>query len=215
MAAKAERKKSTKERLLESAALVFTEKGFANASVAEICELAGANIAAVNYHFRSKDALYRQVLEFTFSQAEKRYPMAHDTGMIAEERLYRMILALLQRILCAEIKGNFYKLVSKEMAEPTAASGDLIGEIIFRQCSRMQQVIQDIYGNPADDELLMRMTHSIISQCLFLGQHKEGRSHHLKRRPLELADAESFARHIADFSIAGIKYYRSLPRGNP
>ena len=48
----------TRHRLIESAGKVFAEKGFPSATVREICQLADANIAAVNYHFGDKEKLY-------------------------------------------------------------------------------------------------------------------------------------------------------------
>ena len=207
----AAKKTSTKQKLLDSAAVLFTEKGYANTSVAEICELANANIASVNYHFRSKDALYRDVLQYTFEQAQSLYPLAFETDNSNESNLYLAILSLLKRILSRETTGNFYKLVAKEMAEPTEASGTIINEIVSKQRGRMHQLIAQIYAKPADEELLFRMTQSIFSQCLFVGLHEKGRAHHLKRAPVEFKDAEALARHITDFSLAGIKCYRNLP----
>jgi AcrR family transcriptional regulator len=201
------KKKDTRQKLLDSAAILFTEKGYAKSSVAEICKRAGANIAAVNYHFHTKEALYRCVLQYTFDQAESRYPLHIEDEGTVEDRLYQVVLSLLKRILCRDMKGNFYKLVTKEMAEPTPESGTLINEIISRQRGRLQKLIREIYGKAASDELIFRMTHSIVSQCLFLGMHEKGRLHHLKRMPLELKDAGDFARHITDFSLAGIKHY--------
>lgn len=201
------KKKGTRQRLLDSAAILFSENGYANTSVAQICESAGANIAAVNYHFRSKESLYRSVLQYTFDQAEKLFPIWINNEEPTEEKLYQVVVSLLQRILCKETKGNFYKLVAKEMAEPTEESGALINEIISRKRKIIRALIQELYGKPADEELLFRMTHSIVSQCLFLGLNEKGRVHHLKRKPLDLNDAESFARHITDFSLAGIQYY--------
>jgi AcrR family transcriptional regulator len=201
------KKKDTRQKLLDSAAVLFTEKGYAKSSVAEICKLAGANIAAVNYHFHTKESLYRCVLQYTFDQAESRYPLHIEDEGTVEDRLYQVVLSLLKRILSRDMKGNFYKLVTKEMAEPTPESGTLINEIISRQRGRLQKLIREIYGKAASDELIFRMTHSIVSQCLFLGMHEKGRLHHLKRKPLELKDAGAFARHITDFSLAGIKHY--------
>lgn len=205
------KKTGTKQKLLDSAAVLFSEKGYANTSVAEICELANANIASVNYHFRSKDALYRTVLQFTFEQAQTLYPLQLETEKSIEEKLYQVTLSLLKRILSKKTKGNFYKLVAKEMAEPTEASGSIINEIVSTQRAKIHQLIKEIYAKPADEELLFRMTHSILSQCLFLGLHEKGRAHHLKRPPLEFKDAESLARHVTDFSLAGIKCYRNVP----
>ena len=52
----------TRRRLLDAAGEVFAEKGFAKATVREICQKAEANIAAVNYHFGDKEKLYAAVL---------------------------------------------------------------------------------------------------------------------------------------------------------
>lgn len=57
----------TRERILNAALHVFSERGFDAATLREITEAADANIAAVNYYFRSKDALIREVLE-TFTR---------------------------------------------------------------------------------------------------------------------------------------------------
>jgi len=53
----------TRERVLTAAMHVFAEHGFDGATLREITARAGANIAAVNYYFRSKDELIRHVLD--------------------------------------------------------------------------------------------------------------------------------------------------------
>ena len=200
-------KKDTRQKLLESSAVLFSEKGYACTSVAEICKREGANIASVNYHFGSKDALYRSIIQYTHAQAEVLYPLEIDSSAPVEERFFQFILALLKRILSTETIGNFYKLVAKEMAEPTEESGILINQILSGKRARVEKLIREVYGGPADNELVFRMTHSIVSQCLFLGLNEKGRRHHLKRSPVSLEDAESFARHITDFSLAGVRCY--------
>ena len=52
---------ATRKRLLAAAGRVFAEKDYRNATIAEICRLAGTNIAAVNYHFSDKETLYLEV----------------------------------------------------------------------------------------------------------------------------------------------------------
>ena len=52
---------TTKDRILDAAERLFAEKGFAETSLRDITAEAGANLAAVNYHFQSKDALIQAV----------------------------------------------------------------------------------------------------------------------------------------------------------
>lgn len=54
----------TRERILLAACRLFAERGFDGATLREITEAARANLAAVNYYFRSKDELIRSTLEF-------------------------------------------------------------------------------------------------------------------------------------------------------
>ena len=49
---------TTKARLLEAAGEEFAEKGYEAARIRTICDRAGANLAAVNYHFGDKEQLY-------------------------------------------------------------------------------------------------------------------------------------------------------------
>ena len=51
----------TKQRLLETAAKLFAEKGFDGTTVRMITDAANANPASINYHFRSKEELFREV----------------------------------------------------------------------------------------------------------------------------------------------------------
>lgn len=52
---------STKDKILDAAETLFAEHGFEGTSLREITALASVNLAAINYHFRSKDALIRAV----------------------------------------------------------------------------------------------------------------------------------------------------------
>ena len=89
----------TQARLLDSACEVFAERGYRDATIAEICENAGANIAAVNYHFGSKENLYAEAWRHSFQQSLQAHPPDGGIrpGAPAEERFRAKILAFLQR----------------------------------------------------------------------------------------------------------------------
>ncbi len=53
---------NTRQQIIEIAGQLFSEKGYGATTSKQICEKCGCNIAAVNYHFGSRDALYSEVL---------------------------------------------------------------------------------------------------------------------------------------------------------
>ncbi|ETD73036.1 TetR family transcriptional regulator [Pelistega indica] len=53
----------TKKAILDAAELLFVEKGHENASMRDITQMANVNLAAVNYHFGSKDELIIAVMK--------------------------------------------------------------------------------------------------------------------------------------------------------
>jgi AcrR family transcriptional regulator len=63
---------TTRDRLLDAAERLLAERGLAATSVRAVCAEAGANVAAVHYHFGSKDALADAVLERRMGELTKR-----------------------------------------------------------------------------------------------------------------------------------------------
>ncbi|MDB6077298.1 MAG: transcriptional regulator, TetR family, partial [Akkermansiaceae bacterium] len=72
-----ESKVATKQRLIEAAEHLFADDGFEKVSVRDITNRAGANVAAVNYHFGSREGLVEIV-------------MARYINPISEERIARL-----------------------------------------------------------------------------------------------------------------------------
>ncbi len=54
---------TTRSRLLDAAERLFADHGFHATSIRDITDLAGANVAAINYHFGSKEQLLRAVTD--------------------------------------------------------------------------------------------------------------------------------------------------------
>lgn len=53
----------TRAALLEACGPIFAEKGLEGATVKDIADAAGVNIALISYHFGGKEGLYRTLLE--------------------------------------------------------------------------------------------------------------------------------------------------------
>jgi AcrR family transcriptional regulator len=59
---------NTKSKLLTAAVKVFGDHGYTGGSVRQIAAVAGSNIAAIKYHYSSKEELWRAVVSHLFGQ---------------------------------------------------------------------------------------------------------------------------------------------------
>src|SRR5688572_4852866 len=65
----------TRSRLIDAAGQVFAEKGFRAANIREICQLALANVAAVNYYFGDKEHLYLETVRTAYRFCNEQVPL--------------------------------------------------------------------------------------------------------------------------------------------
>jgi AcrR family transcriptional regulator len=203
----------TRQRLLEAAGEVFAEQGFHSATVRHICERADANVSAVKYHFGDKEALYAEVLTYAHACAIEKYPpnMGLPPGAPAQQRLGAFALSFLLRLLDDGRPAWHAKIMSREMAEPTAAMDVLVQGHIKGHFGYLRQVVIDLLGpRVADDEETVRLCcYSVVGQCLFYHFGKPVMERLVNRR-IGMKDAQRIAAHITRLTLAGI---RELARG--
>jgi len=201
----------TKEKLLRAASEVFTEKGYQQTTVAEIGRRAGSNIAAVNYHFGSKDALYIAVWKNAFEEALNVYPP--DGGLTKEakpqERLRAMIYSHLHRILDDTQLGYGGKILLQEISNPTEALHQVRRDVIRPLRERTRGIIRELLNDEATEEDICFCEMSVIHQCLALGFRK-GRSCDCIFEDYYTSEKiDALANHITRFSLAGIEAVRN------
>jgi AcrR family transcriptional regulator len=71
-------KDSTEKKILESAKVIFAEKGFQASTMKDIASHAGVNKALLNYYFRSKEKLFNAVFTLIFEPAFKNFVLILD-----------------------------------------------------------------------------------------------------------------------------------------
>jgi AcrR family transcriptional regulator len=205
---------ATRQHLLEAAGQVFAEVGYRAATVREICERAGANIAAVNYHFGDKEQLYRAVLQETYQSAIKKYPADYGlrANATAEERLRAFVHSLLLRIFSEGPSARHGKLMAREMMEPTGALDAIVREDIRPMSALLVSIVSELLGAGADDTTKRLCANSVVSQALFY--------HHCRPVVVRLhpdlkfdrAGIERLTEHITRFSLAAITNLAVKPR---
>jgi len=197
----------TRQRLLESACDVFAEKGYRDATIAEICERAGANIAAVNYHFRDKETLYVEAWGRAFHRSLEAHPPDGGVSEASPQRRLRArILAFLERI--TDAKSGEFDILRTELANPTGLLQKAVRPTIKPLKDATGAIIRELLGPRASDIQVAFCLHSVFSQCLHV--MFKGR---LMKEPGEWdllgpKHIEAFADHVARFSLAGIRATR-------
>src|SRR5262245_19502880 len=126
---------ATKQRILDVAEVQFAEHGYAGASLRGIIGMAHVNLAAVHYHFRSKEALLESVCLRRAGQLnEERLRLldeleagAGDAGAPLEGIIEAFIGPPMQLVFATRGNGNIFgKLVGRLYAE----SGEKFFEMI-------------------------------------------------------------------------------------
>ncbi|GFK94743.1 putative HTH-type transcriptional regulator YttP [Fundidesulfovibrio magnetotacticus] len=202
----------TRDRIVEAAIEVFLEKGYAAATVRDICARAQANVAAVNYHFGSKEALHAAVLEKVMADCQALYPM--QEGLEADqppgERLRRLI-ANMYRLNFPEDPESARrgKLFWLEVANPSQSFRPLVERFMRPIKDVLEEIIQDIALGPLDPETLHLLAASVAAQCLFHAQNAAWLSQLYPERTYAPADVERLASHVHRFSLAGIEAERA------
>lgn len=121
----------TRERILDATEQLLAEHGVAGTSVRAITTLADVNVAAVNYHFGSKDKLVRAVITRRFDELEAARHAGLDNveAVMAREGRPPETLELVEALLGpaftqagSEDSGwaNFVRFVSRLSWEPGA-----------------------------------------------------------------------------------------------
>ncbi len=202
-----------KGRLLKSACEVFAEKGYRDATVAEICERAGANIAAVNYYFGSKETLYVEAWRLSFQRSLEKYPA--DGGVAAsasaEQRLRGRISSIVRRF--SDPQSHEFDIMHKELANPTGLLAEVKHKTIEPLRDGLAGVIRELLGKRASEQQVLLCQMSVRAQCfdklirerLRKALIQEGAKTALVAENINI---DSIVDHVTRFSLAGIREVR-------
>lgn len=67
---------STRGNILSVAARLFSERGFANVSIRDICDIAGVTPPTIYHYYGSKDGLFQDVINSTLSLRDFKYALS-------------------------------------------------------------------------------------------------------------------------------------------
>lgn len=206
---------ATRARLLDAAGEVFAEHGFQAATVREICARAGANIAAVNYHFRDKMGLYDAVLrESLCVAAHENVRQIAEQSASPEQALQLLITGMLRRMSQVSQRGAWHvRIMAHEMAQPTAGLDRVIEQVIGPNYGIMRQILAGIIGLPPDHDTTRLCAHSVIGQVVHYAHARPVIARLWPELRMSGDRIDEIALHITAFSLAALRSFshREVP----
>src|ERR671911_2118031 len=200
--------KATEKRLLEAAGEIFAEYGYRAATVRQICEKAGANIAAVNYHFGDKEGLYMAVLRSVPDAYAEKFPADRGLppGATARQRLAAYIESLLNRVFDEGRPGWHTKIMAREMIEPTRALDTLVADVAVPVHRELAAIVRELLGSKATDNAVRLCTLSILSQCVYYHHARSVLSRLYPEQEYGSQEIAQLADHITRFSQGALQH---------
>jgi AcrR family transcriptional regulator len=199
----------TRESLLDAAETLFSAHGIEAASLRQITQHAGANLAAVNYHFGSKDGLVRAVFSRRLRPLTgERIRLLDECDLDAEDAVEQVLAAFLRpilRILQEAPDGvrGFGRLMGRAFSEPSEEVRKMVIEEFRESIERYLDAFRKILPHLEEAERMWRfhfvagaMTHTIACTQM-LERFSGGRC--------TASDPEEALRQMVPFLAAGLR----------
>ncbi len=208
--------RSTRESILGAAESLFGGQGFAGTSLRQITDKAGVNLAAVNYHFHSKEDLYRHVLFgrlrpinterlALLAQAEQ---LAGDHPVPLRAALDTFVRPWLRRANEPASGGiPSLRLLSRELIDPQPFLRDELARESEPLMTRYTQVLASSLPGVPPPELFWRLQFSLGALLSVAVRWQD--LHRAESGPGAKDAGGDSARHLIGFCAAGLEALRT------
>ncbi|OBV39642.1 CerR family C-terminal domain-containing protein [Janthinobacterium psychrotolerans] len=200
-------------RILQTAAELFAEYGYASTSVRKICDAAQVNVAMVNYYFHSKEALHLAAFDHARELADASAPAVAAASAAAQvapvEQLRLAIEALVSDMLRSGPASLFSRLVARELIEPTAAIHKLVERHVLPRETLFNALIRAVVGPAMPAEVVQKCVFSVVGQAVFYARSRVVHEIVAPEITYDQAGIAVIASHVAQFSLAALAGMRA------
>lgn len=198
----------TRTKLLESAREVFVEHGYAAAGVREIARRAGANVSAVNYHFGSKEELYRQVLTELYDRTTTSpMPKLADDPADPETTLRRFVHWHMGRVL-GGASNDFASLFMQEMRNPSPVLSTFIDLSMRPIFNGLTEIVAAILRVEPYTIAARQAAAGIMGQYILYKHNQMLVPQFFPELSFSDEEVRNLAERVAVFSVGGLRAQR-------
>lgn len=203
--------KSTRARLLRVASEQFAESGFRNTRTQDICQAAGANVAAVNYHFGGKEGLYKAVWDYAVDHAIDKSADVDLSTDQDREWLYHYLRVCVLSVFDTGTSSLLRRLIANEINDPSPISGEVLSEHLAPRIQELEKRLRRMMGPYVTDFQVGCCILAIHSQFSAITINRSARRNLFKNDKPSPEEAERFTREICAFVMGGIRAIRGVP----
>lgn len=213
---------ATRRKLIEAAEQLFSEKGFERVSVRDVTERAGANVAAVNYHFGSREALVEQVMARYINPVnEERLArldvLERKTGSKAvplEELLDAFIRPFATQVRRSELSERlFYKLMGRIFGAHASKLPESVERGFEEMLTRFRKAFAKALPELDQEELIWRI-HFTVGAMIHTMAHGEA-LFRVSEGASGQPSMESTLSRFIRFAAAGMRHGIEAPQPKP
>jgi AcrR family transcriptional regulator len=200
---------NTKDRILDAAERLFARQGVEATSLRAITAQAGVNLAAVNYHFQSKESLLHAVIARRLNPVnEKRLAMLDTCEEAAGDAplpLDEVLDALLRPVF--EMLSGQAKEFTPIMGRIFTESAELTEQVFQKHLAHVAQRFLPAFQRALPDlplvELLWRLqfVYGVMSQTMGAGRIVK----FLAKGQCDTTDVDATMRRVETFLLAGLR----------
>lgn len=206
----------TRERILDTAERLFAERGYSAVSTRNITDEAGVNIAAIHYHFGSKeavlDAVFKRRLD-PINQRREQLLEACDRGGAGKSAMADILAAFIGPTLelgGTEGERNFKLLAGRASTDPNPEVKRVLFAVYDSVARRFLEVLAKACPELSPQELFWRV--ACVYGAMMYIRADNSRLQHLFGEEFSLSDAEGALRYAIPFLTAGMT---APPVGRP
>ena len=203
----------TKTRILDAAEALFTEHGFEATSLRQLTSAAAVNLAAVNYHFGTKEELFQAVLtrrldpmnQERIDLLERYEREAGDRPLTCEKILSAMLIPAL-RLSRDEKRGgkNFLRVLGRAYADPAPFIRNFLSAQYAEMISRFKDAFLKALPHLTRLELTWRL-HFVMGALSYTLAGTDSLKLMMQVIAHEEDNDELLLQRLAPFLAAGLK----------
>jgi AcrR family transcriptional regulator len=210
----------TRSRILDAAEALFTEHGFETTTLRQITGAAEVNLAAVNYHFGSKEALIREVFRrrLTWLNQQRlkeldRLEAEAGGSPVKPSRILEVFFGVALR-MAADTEGGgrtFMRLLGRTYTKPSEFVSGFLAEEYAAVIARFKTALIRALPNVPAEEILWRF-HFMLGAMSYAISGTDA-LHIVAEGALDEGDTEALYARLMSFMLGGLRApLPTLPR---